>query len=106
MKNERIHSMLLALVGGYLLYLAWQLFDKYRTGTEEMPEAVFLLAIGIFTIAGIGVLFFAWTVYQKTRKEEKQQSEDPEGVSSADIEVSGAGKNNPESEKEISGPDA
>ena len=51
--------MLLALVGGYLLYLAYQLFEKYRTGTKEMPDVVFILAIIVFLLGGIGIFCYA-----------------------------------------------
>ena len=70
--------MLLALVGGYVLYLAYQLFEKYRTGTKEMPDVVFILAIVIFTTAGIGIFCFAWSIYRKAGKEDKDQSANPE----------------------------
>lgn len=75
MKNEKIHSTLLGLVGGYLLYLAWQLFESYRAGTGEMPEAAFIIAIVVFTVAGAGILVYAWTIYRKQQKTEKNQKE-------------------------------
>jgi Na+-transporting NADH:ubiquinone oxidoreductase subunit NqrD len=76
-KNEKIHSTLLALVGGYLLFLAYQLFEKYRTGTKEMPDAVFILAIVVFSVAGIGVIIWAWKIYRKQREEEQKNDENP-----------------------------
>lgn len=75
MQNEKIHSIMLALVGGYLLYLAYQLFDKYRTGTEEMPGIVFILAIAVFAAGGIGTMLWAWRIYRQQRNDEREKSE-------------------------------
>ena len=74
MKKESIHSMLLGLVGGYLLFLAWELLDKYRSGSGEMPDAVFIAAIALFTAGGIGVLIYAWIIYRKQREQEKGEA--------------------------------
>ena len=83
MKDERIHSILLTLVGGYMLYLAYQLFGKYRSGTKEMPDAVFILAIIVFAAAGIGVWVYAWRIYRKHKKDSQQptgnEENGPEG---------------------------
>ena len=67
MRNEKVQSVLLACVGGYILYLAYQLFEKYRTGTNEMPEAAFILSIAVLFIGGIATIVFAWRIYQKQR---------------------------------------
>ncbi len=75
MRNEKIHSTLLGVVGGYILYLAYQLFEKYRAGTKEMPDAVFIAAIIFFTIAGIGTLIFAWKTWRKATKEDRANGE-------------------------------
>ena len=74
MKNEKTHSILLTLVGGYMLYLAYQLFGKYRAGTKEMPDAVFILAILLFTAAGIGIWVYAWRIYRKQKKDSRQHT--------------------------------
>ncbi len=82
MKNEQIHATLLALVGGYLLYLAWQLFDKFRTGTQEMPDAAFILSILVFTAGGIGVLVWAFSIWRRQRAGEKkpEREEQPDAA--------------------------
>ncbi len=75
MKNEKTHAMLLTLVGGYLFYLAFQLFNGYRAGgSEDMPGYVFILFIILFLGAGAGTLFYAWRTYRKIREEEENGS--------------------------------
>ena len=66
--NPDNHSVLLAAVGGYLLYIAWQLFDKYRNRAGEMPPALNILAVIVMTLGGLGTLYYAWTVYRQSRK--------------------------------------
>ena len=78
MKNEKVHSTLLALVGGYILYLAYQLFEKYRSGTGEMPDAVFIIAIIVFALGGLGTLYYAWSVYDKWKKAENAEKDEDE----------------------------
>ena len=67
--NPNVHSALLAAVGGYLLYLAWQLFDKYRNQAGEMSPAMNIIAIAFLGLGGLGTLYYAWTVYCKGKKE-------------------------------------
>ena len=67
--NPNVHATLLAAVGGYILYLAWMLFEKYRDQTGEMPPVLNIIAIVVFTLGGFGTLFYAWNVYRKGRKE-------------------------------------
>lgn len=75
-RNESVHSLMLALVGGYLLYLAYQLFDKLRTGADEMPLWLAVVAIVFFVLAGLGVLLFAWKVWQDSKQEAQNPDED------------------------------
>ena len=79
MVNEKVHATLLALVGGYVLYLAYQLYGKFRSGTKEMPDAVFILAIAGFAAAGIAVLVFAWKTYRKAQKKAAEETEEKQG---------------------------
>ena len=73
MKNERVHATLLAVVGGFVLYLAWQLLDKYRSGTQEMPDAVFIIAIIVFTLGGIGTIAYAWICYRNGNRAKTEE---------------------------------
>ena len=70
MKNEKIHSSLLGIVGGYLLYLAWQLFDTLRKGESTMAPGLQIAFIVLFVLAGAGILVYAWRDWEKQKKEE------------------------------------
>lgn len=75
-RNESVHALLLALVGGYVLYLAYQLFDKLRMGAEEMPLWLAVAAIVLFVLAGLGVLVYAWHIWQESKREAQNPDED------------------------------
>ncbi len=76
MKNQNTHAMLLALVGGYVLYIAWQLLDGLLAGRNEMPQAAAIAAIVVFTLGGMGVLVYAWKTWQDAKKQEDKEPED------------------------------
>ncbi|MBE5788111.1 MAG: hypothetical protein E7325_00435 [Clostridiales bacterium] len=71
--NPNIHATLLAAVGAYLLYLAWTLLDKYRSGANEMDPFWNIAAVIVFALGGLGTIWYAWTVYRKSRREEKEK---------------------------------
>ncbi len=75
MKKPSVHSIMLALVGGYLLYTAYLLFDKLRTGAQEMPFGLAVAAIVLFGLAGIGVLWYAYKIYQDGKRAEQNEDE-------------------------------
>lgn len=68
MKNQGTHAMLLALVGGYILYIAWHLLENLLSGKQDIPQAVAIAAIAVFALAGIAVLVYAWKTWQSTKK--------------------------------------
>lgn len=69
-KNDKIHSSLLTLVGGYLLYIAYHLLENMRKGSADMSRALFTVLIAAFAGVGIGVLFYAWKIWRRSRADE------------------------------------
>lgn len=76
MNNHNTHSILLALVGGYMLYIAWELISRMRSGSDEMAPAAAMTFGILFAAAGIAVIFYAWKVWKDGKTREKQ-SENP-----------------------------
>ncbi len=76
--NPNIHSSLLAAVGAYLLYIAWILADKYRSGANEMPIFWNIAAIVFFALGGLGTLLYAWMIYSKSRKKQTKNGDEEE----------------------------
>ena len=83
MKNGTMRSSLLALVGVYMLYLAWELIDGMRNGASSMAPAVSVLFAVLFAAAGIFIFLYTWRVWKEEKRreaegqpEEKREKED------------------------------
>ena len=72
-------SMLFGVVGGYLIYLAYELLkgmiDKTPT---KMPAWLTVLVIVIFVGAGGALIVFAWKSWRKSREDQDQNPVDIE----------------------------
>lgn len=78
MKNQNTHALLLALVGGYVLYIAYQLLDGLLSGKGDMPQAAAIAAIAVFALGGAGVLLYALKVWRDAGKKEEEPADDPD----------------------------
>ena len=76
MKNEKLHSTLLALIGGYVLFLAYQIWENYRNGAGEMSDYMYIIAIILLALGGLGTIYYAWVVYRKAVRSEKGTQND------------------------------
>ncbi len=79
MNNSMGRSSLYAIVGAYLIYMAYELLkgliDEVPT---TMPRAVQILVMVLFTGIGIALLVFAWKVWKKGREDQDQNPVDLE----------------------------
>lgn len=82
MKNKNTHAMLLALVGGYILYIAYHLLENLLSGVNDMPQGAAIAAIAVFAAGGIAVLLYAWKCWKDAKAEEKnaQNEDESEGI--------------------------
>ena len=80
MKKQNLHASLLALVGGYLFFTAWNLWEGLSAGTEEMPAWSSILFIALFTLGGIGVLAYAYLTWKKAEKDGKDGDDGPDEI--------------------------
>ena len=80
MKNRNTHAMLLTLVGAYMLYTAWHLFENMRSGAQEMPAAAYIALIVLFALAGVGIFVYAFIIWRGSRREEDKKSRDEDGA--------------------------
>ena len=80
MGRERIRFGLYMLVGAYLIYLAYQMYQNPDANSQSMVINVFMV---LFLVIGIGLLIFGgWLLYQNvkhpqgddTAKEEQEES--------------------------------
>lgn len=78
MKNYNTHSILLALVGGYMLNIAYELISRMLSGSEDMSPAAAIAFGALFALAGIAVLLYAWKVWKDGKTREKQSKDHAE----------------------------
>ena len=83
MKNKNTHAMLLTLVGGYILYIAYHLLENLLSGVNDMPQGAAVAAIVVFAVAGIAVLLYAWRCWKEAKEEAKNahnEEEESDGI--------------------------
>ena len=80
MGRERTRFGLYMIVGAYLIYLAYQMYQNPDANSQSMVINVFMV---LFLVIGIGILIFGgWLLYQNvkhpqrddTAKEEQEES--------------------------------
>lgn len=77
--QNRNRAMLLAVVGGYVIYLAYEIMRNGLEGTETtMPIWTCILFTVLLGGAGIAVLLLAWKVYRTKDPDEPEEHEDPD----------------------------
>lgn len=66
-------SSIFAVVGGYLIYMAYEILrDMINQVPTTMPKFLLILVITLFTGMGITLLIFAWK-FSKIRKGRPEQ---------------------------------
>ena len=81
MNNGKTRSSLLGVAGGYLIYLAWQLFDARNDPNTTMTTVPRILFIALFVLAGAALLIYAFRSWKNSEKEEKENPpEDPNAM--------------------------
>lgn len=79
MNQNTGRSSLIAIAGGYVLYLAYELLKSLiDNAPTTMPRVVQILAIVFFAAAGISLLVFAWKIWKKGREDQDQNPVDIE----------------------------
>jgi len=67
----------MAIAGGYVLYLAYELLKSLIDNeSTTMPRVVLILAIIFFAAAGVSLLVFAWKIWKKGREDQDQNPVD------------------------------
>ena len=77
MNSSTNRSMLYGIVGGYLIYLAYELLKNMIDNVPTtMPRWLQISAIILFAGAGGALLIFAWRVWKKGREDQDENPVD------------------------------
>ena len=83
MNGEKTRSCLMGIVGGYLIYTAWQLYQGRNDPDTTMTIGIMILFMALFVIAGIALMVYAVLLWKKGMtedKEEKRAKEEEDGL--------------------------
>ncbi len=80
LNNGKTRSSLLGIVGAYLLYTAWDLWQERGNTDTVMTAPARIVFIALFVLAGAAVLAYAVSVWKHSedQKEEKSHTQDDE----------------------------
>lgn len=79
--QNRNRAMLMALVGGYVIYLAYEIMRDGLAGNTSMAMWLCVLFTILLGGAGIAVLALAWKIYRtKDTEEGEKKTEDPDAI--------------------------
>lgn len=76
MKDKKTHSILLAFVGAYILYIVYMLMEKALSGANEMPFWAAIAFSCVFAACGVGVIIYAWRLWSQAKREENSQKDE------------------------------
>ena len=98
MNPNNNRSLLMGVVGGYLIYLAYELMrDMIGEVPSTMPKWLIIVVSVFFAATGVALLVFAWKIWRKGREEPEEGrveiGEEPDGETAEKTE-------NPETEKD------
>ena len=75
-RGNSTHATLLGVIGGYLIYLAYQMVRDTLSGVSSMPMRTTVILAGLMALAGVGVIGYAlytWRASAKASPEEDQE---------------------------------
>ena len=80
MNQNTGRSSIMAVAGGYLIYLAYGLLKNLIDDiSTTMPRWVAVLAIAGFTAVGISLLIYAWKLWKQGREDQDKTPVELEG---------------------------
>ena len=82
MNREKTRSTLIGIVGAYLVYTAYQLFQGREDPQTTMSPAVMILFIALFVLAGAALVVYAVRLWLRAGKDGDDSRDDGDGTNS------------------------
>lgn len=77
------HATLLAVIGGYLVYLAYQMVRDTLIGASSMSLTTTVILAGLMALAGLAVVGYGVFMALKAMKAEKNEKKNEETADEA-----------------------
>ena len=71
--NGKNRSYLMGVVGGYLIYQAYQIYQNMNDPDAGMSPAMRILIIILFTMIGLALIVYGVILWKKSDKEEEKE---------------------------------
>ncbi len=78
LNNSKTRASLMGIVGGYLIYLAWQLYQGRTDPDTTMTPAAMILFISLFVLAGAGLIVYAFRLWKHGMQEDQEKRREEE----------------------------
>jgi len=75
-QNNSTHATLLAVIGGYLIYMAYEMVQNTLTGKSTMSMTTTVIAALIMALAGLGTIAYGVYTWRAGSKQQEAPSED------------------------------
>ena len=76
MKTESARSGILVVVGGYVVYMAYDMFRDIASGTADVSPVPAYLAAGALVLGGIGIVLYSLRRWYAAYKAEQAQAQE------------------------------
>lgn len=75
-RNNSAHATMIAVIGGYLIYLAYQMVRDTLSGASSMSMTTTVILAGIMALCGLGVIAYGIWVWRRGVKASQQTKEE------------------------------
>lgn len=77
-RGDSTHATLLAVIGGYLVYMAYQMVRDTLSGASSMSLSLTLLLAGLMAVCGLAVIGYGVWMWRANVKAARKEQEDAE----------------------------
>ena len=76
-QNAGAHATMIAVIGGYLVYLAYQMVRDTLSGASTMSMTTTVILAGVMALCGLAVMAYGFRLWRKgeAAKKEKETEE-------------------------------
>ena len=82
MNNGKTRSSLLGIVGAYLIYTAYELWQDWGNTETTMTTPARVIFMALFVLCGAALLVYAVIVWKRAGDEKEEKHEPPEDENS------------------------